>query len=361
MTLRHQSLLQQVITMNMEKIATISGDEHAKSSSCPECNSYLVFDVHHGEYICQSCGYVVLDKIVFSGHEMHPSNYADRMKSVRGSGHTSFLLVNYGLQTEIGISDKDYSGKVISSATAERIASVRRLHSRLKVSPEERRIARVLSMIEKICSKLLLPRSLSEAAAKIYRTYSSKNDTRGFSIAGNAIAAIYLACKQSCIARGLEEIINIASSYNSRDSSFKVAFRCYEKMIMSMTDHEDEELMPKTLAVQATDLFTHVVPIDKYIAKIANKARIDLRVQKLAVDIAHQTEGNVLLLGKDPVGIAAAYLYISTCICGYNMYLADIANISNVTEITIRTRCKEILSSFRLEVRVKALSATTAN
>jgi transcription initiation factor TFIIB len=104
-----------------------------------------------------------------------------------------------------------------------------------------------------------------------------------------------------------------------------------------------------------------VVPIDKYIAKIANKARIDLRVQKLAVDIAHQTEGNVLLLGKDPVGIAAAYLYISTCICGYNMYLADIANISNVTEITIRTRCKEILSSFRLEVRVKALSATTAN
>ncbi len=346
--------------MKMEEIATINDNEHTKPSSCPECKSYLVFDVHHGEYICQSCGYVVLDKMVFSGHEIPQSNYADKMRSVRGSGHSSFLLVNYGIQTEIGISDKDYSGKLISSATAERIASVRRLHARLKVSPEERRIARVLSMIDKICSKLLLPRSLSEAAAKIYRTYSSRNDTRGFSIAGNAIAATYLACKQSCVARGLEEIINIASSYSSRDSSFKVAFRCYEKMVMSMTD-DDENSTCKKFAVQSTDLYNHVVPVDKYIAKVANKARIDLRVQKLAVDIAHQTEGNILLLGKDPVGIAAAYLYIATCICGYNMYLADIANLSNVTEITIRTRCKEILSSFRFVVRLKAISAAAPN
>jgi transcription initiation factor TFIIB len=286
---------------------------------------------------------------------MHQSNYEDKMKSMRGSGNTSFLLVNYGLQTEIGISGKDYSGKPISSATAERIASVRRLHSRLKVSPEERRIGRVLTMIDKICSKLHLPRSLSESAAKMYRVYSSKNDTRGFSIAGNAIAATYLACKQSCIARGLEEIINTASLYNCRDSSFKVAFRCYEKMIMSMTDHDEEQTF-KMPSVQTADLFNHIVPIDKYIVKISNNAGMDLRVQKLAVDIAHQSEDNILLVGKDPMGIAAAYLYISTCICGYNMYLADIANLSNVTEITIRTRCKEILSSFRFEIRIKALS-----
>jgi transcription initiation factor TFIIB len=72
------------------------------------------------------------------------------------------------------------------------------------------------------------------------------------------------------------------------------------------------------------------------------------------LEIAHQTEDNILLSGKDPVGIASAYLYISACLCGYRMYLTDIANFSQVTEITIRTRCKEILSSFNLEVRVRA-------
>jgi transcription initiation factor TFIIB len=344
------------VDAKMEEIARFSGNEHT-GSSCPECSSYLVLDAHHGEYICQSCGYVVLDKLVSSGHETHQNNYMDKIKSVRASGQVSFLLLNYGLQTEIGISTRDYSGKPISYATAERLASVRRLHSRLKASPDERRIVRVLSMIDKICSKMLLPRSLSEAAAKIYRTYSSRYDTRGFSVAGNAIAAVYLACKQCSIARGLEEITGVANTgNNSRDSSSKVAFRCYKKMIMSMTDQGHRE-QQDTSVIDSIDLFNHVVPIEKYISKIANKAKIDWRVQKYAIDIARQMEGKILLSGKDPMGIAAAYLYIAICICGYNMYLADIAIISEVTEITIRTRCKEILSSFRLQMRVRSSSS----
>jgi transcription initiation factor TFIIIB Brf1 subunit/transcription initiation factor TFIIB len=67
--------------------------------SCPECSSQLIFDVYHGEYICQSCGYVVLEKVDYCGHETHSTNSDDRLKSLRGSGQTSSLLMNYGLQT----------------------------------------------------------------------------------------------------------------------------------------------------------------------------------------------------------------------------------------------------------------------
>jgi len=322
--------------------------------SCPECSSDIVFDTSCGEYICQSCGYVVLDKMDYWGHETHSNNSHDRQKSVRGSGRISFLHVNRGLQTEIGTLNKDYNGKPISYAAAERITNMRRLHSRLKASSEERRIARVLSSIEKICSKMLLPRSLSEAAAKLYRNYSSRNDTRGLSVTGNAAAAVYLACKQSCIARGLEEITCSADFCSGKGSSMKIAFRCYKKMVMCMTDADEVMKCP------ADSFFEHVVPIDRYIAKVANAAGIDWRVQRLATDVARQTQDNILLSGKDPIGIAAAYLYISACICGYNMYLADIANFSHITEITIRTRCKEILSAFNLEIRVKRASAAVA-
>ena len=121
-------------------------------------------------------------------------------------------------------------------------------------------------------------------------------------------------------------------------------------MTMCMTNPSGPHTMIKTSAAS----FDHVIPLDKYIAKIANRSRVDWRVQKVALEIARQTEDNILLSGKDPVGIAAAYLYISACLCGYQIYLADIANFSQVTEITIRTRCKEILSSFNLEVRVRA-------
>ncbi|HJU94957.1 MAG TPA: TFIIB-type zinc ribbon-containing protein [Nitrososphaera sp.] len=321
--------------------------------SCPECSSHLIFDIYHGEYICQSCGYVVLEKIDYCGHEMHSNNSEDRLKNLRGSGQTSSLLMNYGLQTEISISDKDYNGKPINLANAERIACVRKLHARLKASSEERRIARVLSVIDKICSKLLLPRSLSETAAKIYRSYSSKNNTKGMSVNGNAIAAVYLACKQSCIARGLEEIVDSTDFCSNKRSSLRIAFRCYKRMAMCMTNAIESDNMR---CHRGTTTFDHVIPLEKYIAKISNRARIDWRIQKLALEIARQTEDNILLSGKDPVGIASAYLYISACLCGYHMYLTDIANFSQVTEITIRTRCKEILSSFNLEVRVRTAS-----
>jgi transcription initiation factor TFIIB len=350
-----------MVTGMGEEITVFDGS-HAKPS-CPECRSDLIFDTQHGEYICQSCGYVVLDKLDYCGHETHSNDSVDKLKSMRGSGHTSFLLMNHGLQTEISISDKDYNGKPIGSAAAERLASVRRLHSRLKASSEERRITRVLSAIDKICSKMFLPRSLSEAAARIYRSYSSKNDTRGLSIVGNAVAAVYLACKQSCVARGLEEIVDAVDFCNSKGSSLKIAFRCYKKMTMCMTDHNEESLHRETARPHLPSpplQFDHVIPIDKYIAKIANKSGIDWRVQKLAVEIAHQTQGNILLSGKDPVGIAAAYLYISVCICGYNTYLTDIANFSQITEITIRTRCKEILSSFHLDLRIRMAGGTAA-
>jgi transcription initiation factor TFIIB len=316
--------------------------------SCPECRSSLIFDVQHGEYICQSCGYVVLEKIDYCGHETHSNNSEERLKNMRGSGNTSFLLMNYGLQTEISLSDRDYNGKPINCTNAECIATVRKLHARLKASSEERRIARVLSMIDKVCSKLLLPRSLSETAAKIYRSYSSKNNTKGMSVNGNAVAAVYLACKQSCIARGLEEIIDSTDFCSNKRSSLRIAFRCYKRMAMCMTNPVEPQMI-KTRG----QTFDHVIPLDKYIAKIANRAQVDWRVQKLALEIARQTEDNILLSGKDPIGIAAAYLYISACLCGYHMYLADIANFSQVTEITIRTRCKEILSSFNLQVRVR--------
>src|SRR5919205_802899 len=321
--------------------------------SCPECSSHIIFDLYHGEYICQSCGYVVLEKMDYWGHETHSNNSDERQRNVRGSGQTSSLLMNYGLQTEIGVSDKDCNGKPMNFANAERIACVRKLHARLKASSEERRITRVLSVIDKVCSKLLLPRSLSETAAKIYRSYSSKNNTKGMSVNGNAVAAVYLACKRSCIARGLEEIIDSTDFCSNKRSSLRIAFRCYKRMAMCMTNPVESQMI-KTRG----QTFDHVIPLDKYIAKIANRAQVDWRVQKLALEIARQTEDNILLSGKDPIGIAAAYLYISACLCGYHMYLADIANFSQVTEITIRTRCKEILSSFNLQVRVRLACAS---
>jgi transcription initiation factor TFIIB len=99
--------------------------------------------------------------------------------------------------------------------------------------------------------------------------------------------------------------------------------------------------------------------IDRYITKLANIAKIDARVQKLAIEIAHQSNNHLLADGKSPNGLAAAYIYLAATLLGFNRLQIDLSNLAGVTEVTIRNRCKDILTSFRITIKVKPVITRT--
>ncbi len=137
-----------------------------------------------------------------------------------------------------------------------------------------------------------------------------------------------------------------------------MALKCYREMALCLTENQPSSSDGMSYGTKIAG-FDHVLPIDRYIVKIVNNTGIDRRIERMAVDIAHQTANDLTLSGKDPVGIAAAYLYISCCLAGYNMQLAEMADQSKVTEVTIRSRCRDILSSYHLEVIAKNASVNT--
>ena len=47
------------------------------------------------------------------------------------------------------------------------------------------------------------------------------------------------------------------------------------------------------------------------------------------------------------------YLYIASILLGQSVLQRDISSVSGVTEVTIRNRCKEILSGFKLKVTLR--------
>jgi transcription initiation factor TFIIIB Brf1 subunit/transcription initiation factor TFIIB len=98
------------------------------------------------------------------------------------------------------------------------------------------------------------------------------------------------------------------------------------------------------------------VAIDNYISKIANISKIDTRVERLAIDIAHKTNNNLLADGKAPNGLAAAYIYLAAVLLGVNLLQVDISNFAGITEVTIRNRCKDIFTNFKLVINVKPMS-----
>jgi transcription initiation factor TFIIB len=80
----------------------------------------------------------------------------------------------------------------------------------------------------------------------------------------------------------------------------------------------------------------------KCIVKIANKAKLSEKTQRMAMSIMNDLINKEIHAGKDPMGLAATVLYLSCLINGETTTQRDIAEAAGVTEVTIRNRFKDL-------------------
>ena len=304
---------------------------------CPECRSSLVDDVQNGERICSGCGVVVAEQLADYGPEPVSNGLENRVKLARATGQTTLSQHDLGITTEISISSKDFSGKAIDSQVASQMHNLRKWQQRVRVSSSrERRLASVLTKVSETCHNLSLSKNVLETAAMIYRGLDDHMVVKGKSVTAISAATVYLACKQCDVVRSLEEITRAICAPKEVRTKSRLAAKYYRIMVMEMGP-----------------VAAPVVSMDKHISKIANLAQIDARVERLALEIAEKTKGSPVTDGKTPNGIAAAYLYVASILLGQNVAQKDVSGTAGVTEVTIRSRCREILSSYNLRVALR--------
>jgi len=312
--------------------------ETIKIERCTACNSSLVDDTENGEIICSGCGIVMVEHMEDHGPEAKSSSLEDKMKLARATGQTSYSQHDLGITTEISIGTKDFSGKKISAEMSNQMHRIGKWQPRVRVSSSrERRLSNILGRISEICQNCSLPKNVIETASMIYRSLDGKNiQVKGKSVDSISAAVVYMACKQCDVIRSLDEILREVCHASKVKSKTKLASRYYRTLVM--------ELGTNTAPI---------VTMDKYISKIANMTKTDTRVERLSLEIAEKTKDRNLADGKAPNGIAAAYLYIASILLGQNIIQRDVSSVSGVTEVTIRNRCKEILSAFKLKVTLR--------
>ncbi len=304
---------------------------------CPECESTLVDDVQNGERICSGCGVVVAEQMADYGPEARSSSLEEKMKLARATGQTTYSQHDLGIATEISISTKDYSGKSINSDVANQMNNLRKWQQRIRVSsPRERRLSNVLAKIGDTCKVLNLSKNVLETSSMVYRNLDGKMDVKGKSVASITAATIFMACKQCDVVRSLNEICAGICTVKDLKAKTKLAAKYYRNMVMELGASS-----------------TPVVTMDRYISKIANLSKTDVRVERLALEIFEKTRNKNLADGKAPNGIAAAYLYVASILLGQNVLQRDVSSVAGVTEVTIRNRCKEILTSYKLCVTLR--------
>jgi transcription initiation factor TFIIB len=312
--------------------------ETIELEKCTACNSSLVDDTENGEIICSGCGIVMVEHMEDHGPEAKSSSLEDKMKLARATGQTSYSQHDLGITTEISIGTKDFSGKKISAEMSNQMHRIGKWQPRVRVSSSrERRLSNILGRISEICQNCSLPKNVIETASMIYRSLDGKNiQVKGKSVDSISAAVVYMACKQCDVIRSLDEILREVCHASKVKSKTKLASRYYRTLVM--------ELGTNTAPI---------VTMDKYISKIANMTKTDTRVERLSLEIAEKTKDRNLADGKAPNGIAAAYLYIASILLGQNIIQRDVSSVSGVTEVTIRNRCKEILSAFKLKVTLR--------
>ena len=251
------------------------------------------------------------------------------LRRTRVGAPLTYTIHDKGLSTTIDWHDRDIYGKSLSPGQKAQVYRLRKWQRRIRVSDAtERNLAFALSEITKISNNLNLPKNILETASVIYRKAVKERLIRGRSIQGVTSAAIYLACRQCGLPRTLDEIAQ-CSTVNKKEVG-----RSYRFLIREL-NYSIPPLRPS-----------------QYITKFSNQLTMQGKVEEIAHKILAAAKELKLTSGRGPTGIAAAASYVASVLTGERKTQREIAEIAQVTEVTIRNRYKELVERLMFEISI---------
>ncbi len=280
---------------------------------CPECRGPIVSIDNTGDIVCSSCGLVLSEKGVdFGNSGKRAYTKQERAARERLGSPISNLTPDIKLTTVIdrkGIQNPD-----LKRAT--------KWDTRMPWAKRNLLIA--TTELKRISGNLDLPQHIKTEAMKVYRDAFKKKLLRGRSINSMIAASIYYACRIKKVPITLQEILS-----QSGDSDKDVR-RSYRTLI-------------KELKLKAPNTTPRAL-IPKFIGEL----NLNTDIERLADKIVKTFTSNFPISGKDPKGICAGAIYIAVKLKKLNFTQKEIAEKVGVTEITLRSRYKEIMKKLNV-------------
>ncbi|MFB6166739.1 MAG: transcription initiation factor IIB family protein, partial [Candidatus Nanohaloarchaea archaeon] len=182
-----------------------------------------------------------------------------------------------------------------------------------------------LSQLNRIISQLELPRDVHERVTELVEKAKDKGLMRGRDMSEMLSALIYIVAREEGTPRTLDEISEVTGVGKRRiGKSYRYIGR---EMDMRVVPPQPED----------------------HIKRFADKLDLSEDVRDRSRGIIDQAKEKEILAGKAPTGIAASALYIASNIEGEKRTQKEVAEMLNVTEVTVRNRSKELVEELGLE------------
>ena len=287
--------------------------------TCSECGSKnIIHDNGLGEIVCGSCGLVIAEPNLYMGPEWRAFTKEQMESRDRVGMPLSFSLYDKGLSTVIQVG-RDAYGRKLPLKTRYQMFRLRQWQERSRVyAYADKNLAQAMAELDRLTVNLHIPPFIQETAAVIYRKALKRGMTRGRSISAIAAASLYAACRLTQTSRTLRELAR-HTPIDKKDIA-----RCYRLLLRELNLR-----MP--------------IPSAKLrVPRIAATVGVGEKTQQKAVEILREAERLKATSGRNPMGLAAAALYIACLENGETRTQKVIADAAGVTEVTIRNRYTEL-------------------
>ena len=302
-------------------------DDEIETLEAEEIDEDELVRTDKGELLHEETGIIVEEENVDHGPEWRAFDHSERQNKSRVGSPMTQSRHDKGLTTDIDWRDTDASGRQLSAEKRSRMQRLRTWQERIRTQESgERNLQQALAEIDRIASATGVPKSVREIACVIYRQALERDLIRGRSIEGMGTASLMAACRQEGIPRSLDDLTKVS--------------RVERREIGRSYRYISEEL----------SLSLKPVEPGQYIPRFSSELDLEDETQRKAAEIVGQTTALGLHAGKSPTGFAAAAVYLASLVCSDQRTQHEIADIADVTVVTIRNRYKEQMDALDLDV-----------
>jgi transcription initiation factor TFIIB len=297
-------------------------EQSESRTTCPECSGNLISDTEHGETVCAECGLVVDEDQVDRGPEWRAFDSQEKNEKSRVGAPTTNTMHDKGLSTNIDWRNQDAYGNSLGSRQREKMQRLRKWNERFRTrDSKERNLKQALGEIDRMASALGLPNNVRETASVIYRRALDEDLLPGRSIEGVSTACVYAAARQAGVPRSLDEIADV-----SRVEKSEVA-RTYRYVVRELN-----------LEVKPADP-------ESYVPRFASGLDLSDEAEHRARELLQTAKEQGVHSGKSPVGLAAAAVYAAALLTNEKTTQAEVSEVADISEVTIRNRYHELLEA----------------
>ncbi len=271
-----------------------------------------------GNKVCLNCG------IIFERTYVGNERRAYTIEEIQSRRRTEPRWRDFGPRTMLPNTKTDSKGKSIGAKEQALFSRLSKIQNSL-ISSIERNFWEAKPKLKMLTSKLNIPEYIAETAWKIYSIVAKKKLTMGRSINGFISGSLYAAIRVHDFPRLLDEI-------------------CEASLTPRRTVHRSLAMIIREVLPEL-NLRYQPITAESLVFRFGNELDLPISIQKNAINMLKNASKNGLKrTGKDPKGLAAACIYIAAKNGNARKTQSKVADIAKITEVTLRSRAKQIKS-----------------